>query len=130
MTLVCIFMSLLLLIMFLEIVFICCHHADPNRFLHLLHTLLWETELFIFTSAREFSFPHFAFSLLSLHKILNFSTKGGIFYQGKDKIFSFLIENPLSSWEKVPSNPMLAFEFCISWLAGRQKHLIKQQFPD
>ena len=36
---VCLFMSLLLLIMFLEIVFICRRHADPNGFLHLLRTL-------------------------------------------------------------------------------------------
>ena len=35
---VCLFMSLLLL-MFFEIVFICRRHADPNGFLHLLHTL-------------------------------------------------------------------------------------------
>ena len=36
--LVCVFMSLLLL-MFFEIVFICCCHADPNGVPHLLHTL-------------------------------------------------------------------------------------------
>ena len=35
-------MSLLLLIMFFEIVSICCCHADPNGVPHLLHALVIE----------------------------------------------------------------------------------------
>lgn len=32
---------ILLLIMFFEMLFICHRHGDPDRFLHLLHTLWW-----------------------------------------------------------------------------------------
>ena len=44
--LVCVFMSLLLLIMFFEIVSICRRHADPNGVPHLLRTLHMEHHYF------------------------------------------------------------------------------------
>ena len=49
--LVCVFMSLLLSIMFFEIVSICRRHADPNGVLHLLRARkLWKKEKDFFWS--------------------------------------------------------------------------------
>ena len=48
--------------------------------------------LFIFISARDFSFPHFAFTLLkNFKKFKTFLLREGIFHRVKGNIFSFLI---------------------------------------
>ena len=87
--------------------------------------------LFIFISAREFSFLHFAFSLLKILQNFKLFYQGNIKVKARYSVFSFLIEPPPHLFEKkFPQIPILAFEFQILWLAGRQNYLVKQQFPD
>ena len=94
--------------------------------------LLQETEFIHFHFRKRVFISAFCFKFIkNLHEILNFSIQSGnFFYSSNQDIQVFNRKISCLFQKKFRQTPVLAFEFCISWLAGRQNYLVRQQFRD